>query len=70
MGICETLMPDIVALKVHQNELLSIYYRYAQKLSMVSGYMEDLKKHKIVKIRGWAVAWDNELCIDHQICYK
>ena len=53
-------MPDVVALEVHQNDLLSIHYGYAQKLSMVSGYTEDVKKnkHKIVKIGGWAVAWD------------
>ena len=40
-----------------------------QEFSMVGGYMEDLKNHKTVKIggwplvRGWALAWDNTLCI-------
>ena len=37
-------MPDVVALEVHQNDLLSIHYGYAQKLSMVSSYTEDVKK--------------------------
>ena len=54
MGVCETLMPDVVALEVHQNELLSIHYRYAQKLSILSGYTEDLKK-KAQNCQNWEV---------------
>ena len=55
MSVYETLMLDVVAPEVHQNdcsyvcELLSIHHA---RISMVGSYMEDLKT---VKIGGWAL---------------
>ena len=70
-GVCEPLMPDVVALKVHQNKLS--YVSSADLLldllhknnSMVGSYMEDLENPQNCQNWGvgvsrlWMLAWDN-----------
>ena len=66
-GVCKTLMPDVVAPEAHQNdrsyvrELSRPTFDFTtQQFSMVGSCTEDLKKrHKTVKIGGWALARDN-----------
>ena len=66
-GVCEPLMPGVMAPKVHKNnrsyicELSGPTFRFTmQEFSMVGGYTRrTLKNHKSIKIGGWALGWDN-----------
>ena len=67
--MCETLMSDVMAPEANQNDRsyereLSghTFDSHTQEFSVMGGYTENLKKkkkHKIVKIGGWALAGDN-----------
>ena len=50
MGMCETLMLDVMVPEAHQNDcsyVRELSGLTAQEFSMVSSYMEELKNHKL-----------------------
>ena len=47
-------MLDVVVPEAHQNN-----HSYVHKLSVPSWWVVKQKKHRSVKIGGWALAWDN-----------
>ena len=62
MGVCEPLMPDVVSLKVHQNNC-----SYVNSADLPSDSLREnlawwavtrrtLKNHKTVEIEGWVLA--------------
>ena len=65
MGVCEPLMPDVMASKVHQNNR-----SYVSSADLPSDSLRKhlawwavtrriLKNYKTAKIGGWALALDN-----------
>ena len=66
MGVCEPLMPDVMAPKAHQNnrssaDLLSDSLH--KNLAWWAVTRKTLKNHKIVKIGGWVLARDNTVVL-------
>ena len=58
-GVCEPLMPDVVAPKVHQNNCSYVTYLRIHYARIKRGWAitrRILKNHKTVKIGGWAPA--------------
>ena len=60
IGVYETLMPDVVAPEVHQNncsyvdELSGTYFRFTmQQFSMVGGYIKEFRKP--LNCQNWGV---------------
>ena len=65
-------MPDVMASKAQSLlcELSGSTFGFStQEFSMVGGYTETSKKHKTVKIGGWALAWVWALARDNTLIY-
>ena len=82
MGVCRTLMLDVMAPEAHQNDHCYVYMSAADLLLIDYTRIQhggqlhvDLKKHKTVKIGGWtlaqgrALAWDNTALIFKQVFF-
>ena len=54
-GVCETLMPDLMAPEAHQNDPSYVTYSWfsSREFSMVGGYTEELEKPQ--KCQNWGV---------------
>ena len=81
MGMCEPLMHDVVAPKVHQSNrsyLSSAYLHIPsdslrENLAWCAVTRRTVKNHKTIKIgrwalaRVWALARDNTVCAPHSV---
>ena len=63
MGVCETLMPDVVAPEVHQNDRSHVRELSGPTFDSIQygGWLHEgpKKNTKLSKLGGWAFAWDN-----------
>ena len=78
MGVCEPLMPDVMASKAHQNNcsyVSSPSDSICENLAWWAVTWRTLKNHETVKIGGWVLARDNAVIEnnflgEHDLCFE
>ena len=76
MGVCESLLPDVVALEAYQNVCSYVHEVSGSTLNSLCKNLtwwavtrKTSINHTTVKIRGWALVWGWVLAWDNMVLY-